>query len=360
MKSILEHENVEAYVRNNAALRAAIGLDKDASFVLHDLGVGEHNINYRFDVPETGQSFVLRINVASQPFHKNQVAYEYAALQALAESGCTPKVHYLDDSASAPGKGVLVIDYCEGSQLDFDNLRPGDVCCAIQMMADVHAVPVKDNCPLYRPADPLRDLFNECVQRFEVYRSSAFGDARITKWTEAFFAAAQNVLDTPYSAKDCSHIINTETLPSHFLIPASAAAAASAPSSVGRFCDAPGSFIDWERPIVGEVAQDVAYFVSPTSTFWDCDFLFPPDQVEAVVEDYWRAVDGRFERGGFDKRFRSWRMMTALRSTTWCCRALTIYHADSQVHQTEKTSRKLPVYLSDDFMGMLAKDCFGL
>lgn len=356
----LGYEAVAAYLRENAALRAAVDASQGANLVPRDLGMGEHNVNYRFDVPETGRAFVLRVNVASQPFHDDQVAYEYAALQALAPSGCTPKPFFLDNSPSTLGEGVLVIEFREGDQLDFDNLRPGDVRCALQMMADVHAVPVADDCTLHRPVDPLRALYGECLQRYEAYRASAFEDARITAWAERFIAAAQKALDVPCSPVDCTHIVNTETLPSHFLIPASAAAQAAASDDGGAFCAHPGAFVDWERPIVGEVAQDIAYFTSPTTTFWDSAFLFPPDQVEGVVEDYWRAVDGRFDRGGFDERFRSWRMMTALRSVTWCCRALTVYHAGSQVHQTEKTAAKLPAYLSDDFMEMLAKDCFGL
>ena len=354
-------DEIVEYLQANTALRNAVGASVTDELRPQRIGQGEHNLNYRIDVPENGRSYVLRVNVAPQPFHTNQVSYEFSALRILAPSECTPEPVYLDDSATAPGKGALVIGFCEGDELDFDNLRPGDVRCAVQMMADVHAVPVPDDCPLHHPADPLRGLYEECLQRFEAYRASAFEDARITKWTELFIAKAGEALDTPFKPSDSLHIVNTETLPSHFLIPERAAAeAAMATGDAGAFCTAPGSFVDWERPIVGEVAQDVAYFVSPTTTFWDSEFLFPSDQVQNLVEDYWRAVDGRFERGGFDGRFRAWRMMTALRSTTWCCRALTVYHPGSQVHQTEKTAHKLPIYLSDDFMDMVARECFGL
>ena len=118
--------------------------------------------------------------------------------------------------------------------------------------------------------------------------------------------------------------------------------------------------MDWERPILGEVAQDLAYFVAPTTTFWDSEFLFTADQADGVVEEYWRAVDGRFPRGGFGARFRAFRMMTALRSTTWFCKALPVYLGRAEGHMTERTRRKFPAYLSDEFMEMLARDCFGL
>lgn len=335
-------ESARAYLRESAAVRQALGVDALAELEPEPLGVGEHNLNYRFRVPG-GRAFVLRVNVASQPFHDNQVAYEFAALQALASSGCTPLPIFLDDSAEAPGKGVLVETFCEGAELDFDNLKPGDVDCAVQLMADVHAVPVRRDCPLHRPQDPLRALFEECLQRFELYRASTCEEPRITRWVERFIASAQDKMcATEPTPADCAHIVNTEPLPSHFLLSADGAADA---------------FIDWERPVIGEPAQDVAYFTAPTTTFWDSEFMFPDDQVDAVVESYWRAVDGRFERGDFDARFRAYRAMTALRSATWCCRALITY-GSADAHRTGKTARKLPAYLSDDFMARIAQSCF--
>lgn len=360
MRDERKRAEATAYLAQNQVLRTAIGARADDVLTPEFLGVGEHNLNFSFCVPSSGRKLVLRINVTKQPFHDDQVAYEYAALQALASSGCTPEAVYLDNSATAPAKGALVIGFCEGGMLDFDHLRPGDLQCAAQLMADVHAVPVADDCSLFRPDDPMRELFDECVQRFNGYYSSAYEDSRITKWARRFMAAAEKTLDTAQPTIDRSHIVNTETLPSHFLVPAQSAAdaAATLANKTGRFCENPGSFIDWERPVVGEVAQDVAYFTSPTTTYWDSEFMFPKGQVDALVEDYWRAVDGRFTRDGFDERFRAWRMMTALRSTTWCCRAL-VQYSRAGAHTTEKAKVKLPIYLSDEFMRTIAEDCFG-
>lgn len=353
-------EQARAYLRGNAKLRGAIGAADDASLEPRYLGAGEHNLNYRFQEPASGRNYVLRINVAKQPFHDDQVAYEFGALQALEPSGCTPEPVYMDNSRNAPCEGAMVIGFCEGDELDFDRLRPGDLRCAAQLMANAHAVPVRENCPVFRPDDPLRTLFEECLGRFEIYRTSAYEDARITKWVEAFIGVAERATRTPRRREDCARIVNTETLPSHFLIPASSAGHAAANTALtGAFCEHPGHFIDWERPIVGEVAQDVAYFVSPTTTFWDSEFLFPQSDIASFVEDYWRAVDGRFERGSFDERFRAWRIMTALRSATWCCRALVTCRTPG-THMTERTVRKLPIYLGDEFMERLAVEVFEL
>ena len=348
------------YLADNHALRETLGIPSDALLEPHYLGEGEHNRNFRFDDPGSGRRFVLRINVAPQPFHDNQIAYEYAALKLLEPCGRVPRPLYVDDSPQAPGKGALVESFCEGSQLDFDNLRPGDLRCAVQIMADIHAVEIPDSAEreLYRPADPLRALFEECLARFDAYRASGVEDETLTRWAERFIAAARNALDTPCDPQDCSHVVNTEPLASHFLVSAESAAAAHA--NRGGWRAHPGHFVDWERPVIGEVAQDLAYFVAPTTTFWDSEFFFTAEQTHDVVESYWKAIDGRFPRGSFDARFRAFSMMTALRSTTWFCKMLPAYRGMTDAHLTEKTRRKFSTYLSEEFLEMLAKTCFGL
>lgn len=348
-----EHD-AAVYLRDNSELRRAVGVSDHVELTPRFLGEGEHNRNFLFSAPgDAGErKLVLRVNVEPQSFHDNQVAYEFAALEALEPSGCVPEPVYLDDGCVAPAEGAMIIGFCEGDELDFDRLRPGDLRCAAQLMADIHAVPVPQDCTLFQPEDPLRELFGECLARFEVYRRSLAEDARISSWADRFTKIAGDALDEARPPFGDACIVNTETLPSHFLIPDAAASMAAAHEGPGRFCAKPGSFIDWERPIIGEAAQDVAYFTSPTTTFWDSEFLFPASDVDAFLEDYWQAVDGRFDSASFESRFHAWRMVTALRSVSWCCRALAVGVA------TEKARRKLPVYLSDDFMTLLADECF--
>lgn len=352
--------NATRYLADNADLRRALDIAYTVELTPHYLGEGEHNRNFWFADPHSGRRFVLRINVAPQPFHDNQVAYEFAALRLLEPCGRAPKPLYLDDSPHAPGKGALVISFCEGDRLDFDRLQPGDLQCAVQLMADVHAVrvPDPDRCPLHRPIDPLHGLFEECLQRFKAYRASGCEDARITRWTERFITAARSALDEPCVPKDCLHIVNTETLASHFLIPERSTATVHTNGNGGSID--PGFFIDWERPIIGEVAQDLAYFVAPTTTLWDSEFYFTDTEAHEIVERYWKAVGNRFPRGGFDARFRAFRMMTTLRSATWFCKALPVYLGKEKGHLTENARKRFPLYLSDEFMEMLAKNCFGL
>ena len=357
---IRDEERANRYLRENDGLRDALGIAEEAELVARSLGSGEHNENYLFTEPDTQRAFVLRVNVLPQPFHENQIAYEFAALQELESSGCTPRPLYLDDTGEFFEYGALVESFCEGDQLDFDNLRAGDLRCAAQLMANLHAIEPSPSCPLHRPADPLQELHEECLGRFEYYLHSGYENKRVTRWMERYIDAVQPALKTTCVPGDLPHIINTETLASHFLIPSSAAeeAAKAKAHGSGPFCVHPGFFVDWERPIIGEVAQDLAFFVSPATTFWDSEYLFPREDIEGFLADYWRAVDGRFDTGNFEERFWAYFKMSLFRSAMWCCKAIARYAKAGQGYTTEKTQGKLPIYLSDEFNEMLLETYF--
>ena len=387
------NEEIVRYLRDNAVLRDALGLSADACLAVEPLGKGEHNENYVFCEGGTGQRFVLRVNRVSQPFHTKQVAYEYAALRALEQSGCTPRPLYCDASAAAPGNGVLMESFCPGSELDFDDLKPGDLQKVARLMASVHAVPVDESCGLYRPDDPLKQLFNECVDRFSVYKGTALEDARFTRWIERFFAETQKKIDASPDPDENRRIINTETLPSHFLLlhdggegkdaaawgaPAEPAAAANsgaaqpsadaassglaATAGAGALAPTPsdssGTFVDWERPILGEVAQDLAFFVAPSTTFWDSAYLFPHKDIQPFLDEYWRTVDGRFDKGRFEARFDAYLAVSVLRSQTWFCKNAARYAQGAGAHTVQRTFDKWDIYTSDEFNEMLLRECF--
>ena len=333
------------YLHDNRELRDTLGIDSGAVLEAHPLGQGEHNENYWFANPATGEKHVLRINVVSQPFHKNQVAYEFEALRVLAPCGRAPQPLYVDSSKKLLDKSAMVISFCEGQELDFDHLRDGDLDRCIELMADIHTVKIPSNCKLHRPEDSLSELFCECMQRYRIYRESGFGVERITRWAERYIEAARRKVEATRPHDPC-HIVNTEALPSHFLIPSDAAS------------PEPGFFIDWERPIIGEVAQDIAYFTSPTGTFWDSEYLMPKQQTDELVERYWAAGQGRLDRSGFDERFDAWKSVTALRSMMWCCKALALRKANPNYHMTQKALEKVPIYLSDEFLESTWEDCF--
>lgn len=336
------------YLERNLQLRDALGIGCGERLDARPLGMGEHNLNYWFENPVSRERFVLRINVTKQPFHDNQVRYEFDALKALEFSGRTPKPLYLDDSPQAPCEGAMVISFCDGEQLDFDHLLPGDLDRAARIMADIHSVAIPSNCKFYRPIDPIRKLFDECFSRYEMYARSGFADPEVSHRMDRFIRTTQRCVDEIEFDPADGRIVNTETLASHFLLPSDRAHGSTRS----------GYFVDWERPILGDVAEDVAFFVAPTTTFWDSDYLFPAGRFEEFVEAYWHAVDGRFERGDFDRRFAAFLKVATFRALTWCCRAVVQQKSGSKVHITDKAKAKVPIYLSAEFMDRLADEIF--
>ena len=334
----------KTYLQRSNSLREALGIAQVAQLEPCPLGQGEHNANFTFKHPESGEVLVLRINYASQMNLEHQIEYEASALRVLELSTRTPHLLFVDGSKRIVDHGVLVMEHRRGSHLDFD--RPGDIDEAACILADIHAV-VPDEaplCPLIDPEDALCDLCEENRRMFEAYCASPLVDVALARRIEGFFSVAEPLatrMQTPLGR----HVLNTEAVPSHFLIP-----------DDGTL----GSMVDWEKPIIGDVARDVAYFTAPTTTIWDTDFLFDAAGRKAFVERYWRAVDGRFSRSGFDERFDTYLKMNCLRGMTWSMLAWTEYHDPARPLQNEKTREKLEVYLSESFIDLLARDIFGI
>lgn len=338
----------QSYIDGNSALRDAIGVAHGAPLFLRYLAEGEHNRNFVFTHPHTGKHYVLRVNLAMQPFHNDQIAYEANALDVLAGSGCTPRPYYWDSGPDTPGNGILVMDYCKGHTLDFDNLAPTDLAQAACAMADVHAVELESHCGIYRPESQLEELFLECMHNFEVYIASVAEDTRITSHAKRFIEVCKREASASFQCESsyAGHILNAEPLASHFLV------------STGDAQGRRAAFIDWERPIVGEVAQDLGYFLAPTSTFWDSSTLITREDADAFVDMYWAAVDGRFAEGAFYERFDAYRRIAILRAICWCCKALTRMLPGSGAHITQKAKDKVGIYLSEGFLEELYTEYF--
>ena len=177
---------------------------------------------------------MLRVNYLSQMGLDDQIGYEYRALKFLQPSGRVPKPRYLDSSKQLCGHGALVMDYYEGEWLDYE--IPGNVVEAARMLADVHAVPVDEGCPLQRPGDPLRAQFEVCARFFDNYRHSALADERVVNAIQLMQKATRAALEMPFDPDDSAHALNTEAVAVHFLIPQDGL---------------PGHMVDWEKPLVG-------------------------------------------------------------------------------------------------------------
>ncbi len=321
------------YLEKSSALREALGISAQAPLAASPLAQGEHNSNFSFVNPDSGERFVLRVNYVSQMGLPRQAEYEYGVLKALEPSGCTPRALFVDESRSVVDRALLVTSFCEGEGLDYQ--KPDDVRRSARLMAEVHAVDIAKDAGIIKPDDPLRAQYLECEAMFDRYRRFAQADPQVLRLVDDMLATARGSLSLARLEADCCHVLNTEAIAAHFRFTGKADR---------------GSFIDWEKAVVGEVAQDVAYFLSPTTTIWDTSFIFDDGQRRAFVEEYWRAVDGRFALGSFEERFEAYVMMNCLRGITWSAKAIVDYADPAVPIKNEKTRLKLAEYVDHAFL----------
>jgi len=361
-----EVQQVASYVRETPALLRALQLDINAldDVRVSPLGQGEHNVNFLItqqraeenarseeidscvcgEVPRSprcssqSKAYVARINIVSQLGITNQTAYEYAGLCALSKSGRTPQPLFLDDSKGCYGNDVLVEEYIDGRWMDFAN--PSDIDEALAVLADIHSVDsaalsLREDLPsLLQPADPLRAQLDECRALIDEYQRSPLSDSSMIQRLEKLYSLCQAYVEkSDVQALDNHHIINTEAVPSHFLI---------SPTGYGKM-------VDWEKPIIGEAAQDLAYFLSPTTTIWDTDYIFSASARSAAIESYCRFVDGRFDVQPTLERLKPYTATNCLRGLSWSARTWTQYQDEQLELYNEKTKKKLEQYLSKDF-----------
>ena len=340
------------YLDASKDMRSELGIAQSEKLVAVPLAQGEHNANFTFEHPSSGKKLVLRVNYESQLGLDKQVSYEACALRALESSGRTARVLFVDDSKRLINHGVLVTEFFEGSWLNFHN--PARVHEAARILADVHSVVPCSGCGLIQADNPLRSQFDTCVGFFERYSASSLADSLVVEYLERFIQCVEGVLDIPVAAADKNHIQNTEAVPSHFLIPN----AVTMGPPEAKTPAAKGHMVDWEKPVIGEVAQDIAYFMSPTTTIWDTDYLFDATARQTFIDAYWRAVDGRFSRGSFDERYEAYVMSNALLGVSWSCNALIDYAGNNKALKNQKTANLLGVYVSEDFLKRVWRDCF--
>lgn len=329
------------YIRTEA-YRRALGLPEKVTEEYRLLAQGEYNRNYIFTHPVTGKELLLRVNCGSQMHLEDQIGYEFRALKMLEPSGRTPKAFYVDGSRSFLDHGVMVMEYLPGKPLDYHR----DLRIAAEIMADIHSTSVPEEMipeagditgkkALVSPKDPLRAILEECEQMVKTYMDSPLGEEdRKIKIREMLDAGWKKIEHLPVkNLRKCC--INTELNSTNFLI------------------GGPGKenyLIDWEKPLYGDPAQDLGHFLAPTTTFWKTDVILNRQEMDEFVEEYIRAVDGRFPTDGLRERVAAFVPVTCLRGVTWCAMAWVEYQQPEKMIFNESTFRKLNAYLDRGYL----------
>lgn len=303
------------------------------------LAQGEYNINYSFVHPKTGQKLLLRVNCGSQMHLENQIDYEFHALQLLRASGRTPKAIYVDGSRKILDHGVLVMEYLPGRALDYHT----DLRLAAECLADIHSVKIPETEPvLIHPANPLLAILEECEEMVKLYMDSPLGKEETKKYIrylldKAWKKARDTKMTTPY---ECC--INTELNSSNFLIGGEGKA---------------NYLIDWEKPLLGDPAQDLGHFLAPTTTFWKTDVILGMEEMDDFIDTYISCAGDRFPTDGLRERTKRFMEITCMRGITWCAMAWVQYQQPDKLIVNESTRQKLEAYLEeflkkiDRFMG---------
>ena len=316
-------EPLHTYLKSDGFL-SPLGILSGTELEFSLLGQGEYNINYVFTHPVTDKKLVLRINRGSQMHLKDQIGYEFSALQNLIPSGRTPK-----PLLCSPEHALLVMQWLPGSALDYRR----DMKTAARILADIHSVPVPENCHLIRPQAPARAIYDECLAMVQHYFDWEEADPQVVSLLQDLICEIGTLpLEETSDAPVC--MVNTELNSGNFLI-----------------CeDGAGYLVDWEKPLLSEPAQDLGHFLAPTTTFWKTDVILTPEEVRQFAADYVEAVADRMDCSTLSKRLPLYFTVTCLRGVTWCAMAYREYCQPGRELRNEDTFRKLKAYLHPAFL----------
>lgn len=296
---------LEEYVKREEFLEG-LKIPKDSKVDFQLLAQGEYNINYLFTHPITKDKLILRVNTASQMNLSDQIEYEYKSLLQLKESKRTPIPIYVDGSKKYLDYGVLVMNFLQGVPLDYKK----DLYIAANCLADIHSVVLEENTHLLCPKNPLEAILDECKDMVQTYYDSTLGDEEKKNQINRILNLGEEMIKNTDEYKGRRCIINTELNSSNFLINGE---------------NNNNYIIDWEKPILGEPAQDLGHFLAPTTTFWKTDVILSTEEIEKFTKEYIKVVGDRFNTNDIEDRLKLYLPITCLRGITWCAMAWVQY-----------------------------------
>lgn len=300
------------------------------------LGQGEYNINYIFNSKVYGKDLVLRVATDSQMNLENQIKYEYDALVLLEKTKRTPKPFYFDDRKELLPYGFLVMEYLPGRHLDYRK----DLEIAAEILADIHNEPLAETKGLLKPESPIKSIYEECINMFEIYRSSEFMNRKTRDSIIHLLEYGEKIdtVDIGYRS-----IVNTELNSGNFLINGKSDA---------------NYLVDWEKPIYAYPAQDLGHFLAPTTSFWKTDVILSQEEIQYFLNEYCRNSNQYKEASELWKSVKNYVAINCLRGITWCAMAYVAYQNPNKIIVNEYTYAKIKSYLSEEFLDMIKKEYF--
>jgi aminoglycoside phosphotransferase (APT) family kinase protein len=306
-----------------------LGIRRGMPVDYHFLANGEHNCILDFFHPVNGRHLALRFNFKEQLGRTGQIRYEYNVLKMLFPCRHTPEPLFCDDSRQYFPYDLLVMEFLNGRKLDYGR----DLHQAAECLADIHSAKIANPTSLEQSEHPLSDMLTECRKMFAFYCSSAGASAETIRKIESLLALGETMISDESEEIPYRCCINTELNSGNFIVG-----------------DSKTYLIDWEKPVLGDPAQDLGHFLTPTTTFWKSDVRLSNEAMDDFIEDYICAVDGRFDTLSIRRRSHIFIPLTCLRGITWCAMASAGYENRDFKARDSYTEQKIKAYLTDEFI----------
>lgn len=306
------------------------------------LAQGEYNRNYIFVNPKDFKKYIIRVNQGSQIGLENQIKYEFNALKYMQKNQKklrTPRVYYCDDSRKYIDNGVLIMEYIEGDYIDYDKTSINSI---VECLADIHNINTSKSDGIFRKSTGAKDMIDECDLMFSKYDLNKISHNKHKDlFNKGIYENISNyvkIIKKMYNENNCKYrindvsIINTDLNSTNFLVH-----------------DNYVKLIDWEKPCIGDSAQDLGHFLAPTTTYWKTDKIFNSLEIHNIIKLYENYTKKKYGIviEDYEDRVLFYLKLNCLRGITWCSMALMDYygHRDGEKIYNETTSIKLKEYI---------------
>ena len=318
---------IQRYIHVNPELEH-LQLHKDT--MVNFLAQGEYNINFTLDSAK--DKYVFRVNTGSQLEIDNQIMYEYQSIKRLEQTGVTPKVYYVDDTRTFFDYGILIMEFLEGKPLNYGM----DLSKAANIFANIHSLHIDE--PHHFIVE--ENLFSDRIREGERLLTKVWDSPivhteiklfleKIVDWTKLNKTRETYFLNEPW------HVVNNTEVNSHNFI-------------IGK---EHSYLIDWEKPVIGDPAQDITQFMAPTTTLWKTNDIMSAHEKEDFFNLYVNGLNGKDKN--IRERVNLYTPYLYLRALAWCAYAYVEYHDPNKTIKNMDTFEKIKEFLQIDFMQKL-------
>lgn len=325
--------SVQNYV-NSSTFKNQISIDIKDKVMVNYLAQGEYNLNYLL-ITSNLQKYVFRVNTGSQMQLKNQIGYEYQALKILQGSRVTPTPHYIDDTMESLPYGVLVMEYLPGEPLDYKT----DLCKAAQTFARIHGLEFEqhDTDFLVKEPGPFTGIYNEATRLLAKYFACSQANIETSRLLEKVIIVAEDRKNQEQLllADPWLRIINTEVNSHNFIV-----------NEEKRTCH----LIDWEKPILGEPAQDLSHFAISTTTMWKRNYILTREEEKHFIKIYLDNLPACPQKNTLVDRLEMFKFFNYVRAVSWCAMAWTEYIEPGRLLSNNDTFDKIKMYIEPQFL----------